>query len=464
MSTFSGLNTAYTGLNAARRGLDIVGQNVANANTPGYTRQRLETSAARPLAAAGLNSGIRVGQGVNVDNVARLGSLQLDARVRATTAASGFSAVRANALSALEVSLNEPGDNGISASLDDFWAAWQGVSNKPGDPAAAAGLLTQASAVAGKVAAGYQAVADQYQDVRSDLTAMANELNGAASQIAGLNGAIRSALSTGGSANELIDQRNQLATTVAALTGGTVSDRADGTVDVLVGGNAMVTGDVVRPVEVTGGTSLGGEPVQLVWSHRRGDPVALSGGEMAGALSLLAPGADLARAADSYNALAEKLASAVNTVHRTGTTTSGASGLDFFGFGTGPQALNLHVVPKDAAGIAASAGNGAGALDGSVADRISQLGTGAGSPDALWSTFVSTTGAASRSEMQQARLAGVAASSAAGLQLANSSVDLDEENMNLLAYQNAYQGAARVMTAIDEMLDTLINRTGIVGR
>jgi len=66
--------------------------------------------------------------------------------------------------------------------------------------------------------------------------------------------------------------------------------------------------------------------------------------------------------------------------------------------------------------------------------------------------------------MQQAKLAGIAASSAVGLQLANSSVDLDEENMNLLAYQHAYQGAARVMSAIDEMLDTLINRTGIVGR
>ena len=463
MSTFSGLNSAYTALSAARRGLDVIGQNVANVNTPGYTRQRLETSAAAPLSATGFSTGTRVGQGVTVDGIARLGSLQLDARVRATTAVSGFSAVRANSLSALEVSLNEPGDNGISASLDDFWAAWQGVANKPGEEAAAGVLLSQAGTVAGRIASGYQAVARQFADVRSDLTAMAGELNSAAAQVAGLNGEIRSALSNGGSVNELLDQRNVLATTVAALAGGTVREGKDGMVDILVGGNAMVTGAVFRPVEVTGGNSLGGDPVQVVWSHRSGDSVALSGGEMAGALSLLAPGADLAKAAESYNALAEKLASTVNAAHQTGSTTDGTTGLEFFAFGAGPKALNLQVVPRDAAGIA-TANQGAGALDGSMADRISQLGTGSGSPDKLWSGFVTGMGAAARAEMQQATLAGVAASSAAGMQQAGSGVDLDEENMNLLAYQHAYQGAARVMSAIDEMLDTLINRTGIVGR
>ncbi|WP_461169988.1 flagellar hook-associated protein FlgK [Arthrobacter sp. Z1-15] len=467
MSTFSGLNTAYTALTAARRGLDVIGQNVANANTPGYTRQRLETSATAPLSSTGFSTGPRVGQGVTVDGIARLGSMQLDARVRATTAVSGFSAVRANALSALEVSLNEPGDNGISASLDGFWAAWQGVSNKPGDPAAAEVLLNEAATVASRISSGYLSVIHQFKDVRSDLSAMADELNTAGAQLASINGAIRSALSNGGSVNELLDQRNALASTVAALAGGTVREGADGMVDVLVGGNAFVTAETFRPVEVVGSSALGGDPVQLVWSHRRGDSVALSGGEMAGALSILAPGADLTKAAASYNALAEKLASTVNAVHSTGTapgdgTPGSTTGLDFFSFDAGQPALSLHVIPTSASGIAA--GNGTGGFDGSVADKISQLGTSEGSPDKAWSAFVSGTGAAARSEMQQAKLAGVAASSAVGLQLANSSVDLDEENMNLLAYQHAYQGAARVMSAIDEMLDTLINRTGIVGR
>ena len=467
MSTFSGLNTAYSALTAARRGMDVVGQNIANLNTPGYTRQRVETSAVGALPSGFPSTGVRVGQGVNVDSIARLGSLQLDARVRATSAVSGFSAVRANALSTLETSLNEPGTNGISAALDDFWAAWQGMSNKPGDESAARVLLGQASTVAGRITAGYRAVENQYRDVRQDLTAMSDELNTAAAQLANLNGAIRSTLANGGSANELMDQRAALATTVAALAGGTVRAGEDGMVDVLVEGNAIVTGTVARRLDVVGGTSLGtsvADPVRLEWSHRPGTAQELSGGEMAGALSLLASDGTLKQAADSYNTLAEKLASNVNETHRKGSTTTGETGLDFFNFGSGPMALGLQVVPTNASGIATGAGGTAGALDGSNAAEISQIGAGTDSPDSLWSAFVAGTGSTARTEMQQAQLAGSAASSALGMQLSNSSVDVDEENMNLLAYQQAYQGAARVMSAIDEMLDTLINRTGIVGR
>jgi flagellar hook-associated protein 1 FlgK len=77
---------------------------------------------------------------------------------------------------------------------------------------------------------------------------------------------------------------------------------------------------------------------------------------------------------------------------------------------------------------------------------------------------VTSLGATTRSALQHASLADQASTSAVKRQLSNSSVDLDEENVNLLMFQHAYQGAARVMTAVDEMLDTLINHTGLVGR
>lgn len=154
----------------------------------------------------------------------------------------------------------------------------------------------------------------------------------------------------------------------------------------------------------------------------------------------------------------------MNTVHRTGFSAGGSTNLEFFAFTAGkPAAQGLTVVPTSAAGIA-TAGDGQGALDGSIADAISQLGTGAGSPDSVWSSFVVELGIATRSEIRQADLAALATTSAVGMQLANASVDIDEENVSLLMYQHAYQGAARVMTAVDEMLDVLINRTGLVGR
>ena len=148
MSTFSGLNTAYTGLVAAKAGLDVVGQNLVNANTAGYTRQRVTTSGVPALNAAGLfTGGVRPGQGVSVDGIQRLDDAALDARVRSTTALSGYSSVRATALTTLEDSLHEPGTDGLSAQLQKFWSAWGDVANQAGDqaPAGPSGVSDQSS-------------------------------------------------------------------------------------------------------------------------------------------------------------------------------------------------------------------------------------------------------------------------------------------------------------------------------
>ena len=482
MSTFGGLNTAYTGLVAARQGLDVVGQNIANANTDGYTRQRISTSALGATAPTGIfTQGARVGEGVAMDGIIRLASAQLDARVRATAATAGYTAVRANALASVEDSLNEPGEGGISATLDEFWAGWQTLSNGTDTAAPAALLLGTAGALVTQISEGYQAVSDEWSTVRSDLNNMISELNGAATQVAALNVQIRQTLATGGTANELLDQRNTLTTTIAALTGATVTEQADGTVNVLVGGNALVTGGVAHQVKVDAGAPRvmqDGGDVSLVWADNADTPVTMDRGEMAGALSLLG-GADngsggaLAEAAESYNTFARDLADKVNAIYKTGFTQADATGQAFFSRADGaPSAQGLSIVPTASADMAVRASVDSGAYDGTIADAIAQLGAGfatnadgaIGSPSTTWSDFVTKTGVLTQTELQSAALASSTASGAANQQLANSSVDLDEENVNLLMFQHAYQGAARMMTAVDEMLDTLINRTGLVGR
>lgn len=473
MSTFSGLNTAYTALTAARRGLDVVGQNIANATTEGYTRQRVTTSSVGAVAQVGpLSAPLQVGQGVIVDGIARLGNIFLDARVRDTAATSGYWAVRANTLSTLEASLQEPGENGLSDQLQQFWAGWQDLANRPGEAAPAGILLEKTEVLISQITSGYKAIDTQWTRLRSELSGMAAELNAAASQVADLNGQIQAAKASGSSVNELLDHRNLLTTTISALTGATVRHLDDGTAEVLIAGNAIVSGDTFRPIAVLGSAHLAGaasDPVRMEWAHRPGSPVSLDAGEMAGAISMLAPsaggaGGALAEAAQQYNEFATYLATTVNSVHSTGRTAAGATGLDFFAIdGSVPAALGLSVVPTDVTGLA-SAVAGGGALDGSNADAIAALGTGNASPDNQWSSFVSRTGMASRSNMQQAVLGELAATAAVSNQLSHASVDMDEENINMLTHQMAYQGAARVITAIDEMLDTLINRTGIVGR
>jgi flagellar hook-associated protein 1 FlgK len=197
MSTFSGLNTAYTALVAARTGIDIAGQNVANATTEGYTRQRVSQSAIGAPAAAGLFSNPLpgVGQGVSVTSIARLGDSFLESRARTTAGEASFSTVRGSALSSLEKTLNEPSKNGIAAQLGSFWASWQDLSNNVGTEANASVVIKNAGVLVTQIAQGYSEVSTQWKALRANTDVLASELNDAAGQVANLNGLIRSSTS-----------------------------------------------------------------------------------------------------------------------------------------------------------------------------------------------------------------------------------------------------------------------------
>lgn len=474
MSTFGALNNAFTGLSAARAAMNTAGQNIANANTEGYTRQRVTNSSVGAPANVGLAASTRpaVGQGVSIDAIARLGDTFRDSRVRSSAAEAGYASARAEALSAIETNLHEPGADGISSQLHTFWANWGDVANQPESPATGGVLLQNAAVLTAKISGGYTALDNQWTTTRGTVDTMAADLNISASQVAALNGQIRSVIATGGSANELIDQRSKLATGIAALAGGYVRHNADATLDVIVGGNSIVSGTSTRTVTVTGAARLdeaASSPVKLEWADRPGQAVAMNGGKLAGTLSVLAPsaagnGGSIAEAARAYNGFATDLAAAVNAAHRTGSTPAGTTGTDFFAFTPGVHpALGLTVKPADATELASGA-PGAGAYDGSNADLISQIGAKPASPDHAWSTIVTGTGVSAKSELLRSQLAESVSAAAVQSQLSGAGVDLDEENVNILAAQHAYQAAARVLTAIDEALDILINRTGLVGR
>lgn len=469
MSTFSGLNTAASALAAARRGMDVTGQNIANQTTAGYTRQRLETSALASIAQAGrFSTGPVPGHGVSIDGVARLGDALLDARVRDAVGASAYWGTRAEAARAAESAMAEPTDAGLAATLTRFWTGWQDLANAPDSGAAAAVVLTNAETLAAQIAAGYTAASRQWSDVRAGVDRTVTEINTAADQIAQLNREIRDALNAGRSANELIDRRNVIAEDVARAAGAQATVEADGTLTVRIDGNALVSGVQARHLVVAGPQGVAaGEPVTVAWEHRPDAPLASIGGELGGALSVLAPAAadgTIARVAEAYNALAARLAETVNAQHAAGVTSAGTPGGAFFALsGTGPAALGLSVVPTGLDELAL-ARPGAGPLDASNADAISRLGTGAASPDALWADFVTSFGVATAGDVQRATVAEVSAATSVQAQQSVAGVDGDEETVQLLTYQTAYQAAARVLTAVDEALDVLINRTGLVGR
>lgn len=468
MSSFAGLRLAESALSAARAGMTVTGQNIANQLTPGYTRQRVEQGSVSAPGQTGLwPSGLAVGGGVSVNGVSRLGDDVLDARVRDALSTSGFWTARASAAAQAEDVLAEPTKDGLAANLNRFWSGWSDLANTP-DPAAAQVVLTNAQVLAGQISAGYQSVAGQWTDLRGQIDRQISDVNAVAGQVAALNGQIRDALTSGRNANELIDQRNVLAQQLSTSVGATGKVEADGTLTLRVDGNALVSGDTSRTLVASGPQDIAdGGRVTVAWADRPDLQVAVTGGVIGGTISALAPASDggtLAGVAAAYNTTATALATTVNELHRGGVTSTGAAGGDFFSVATtGPAALGLAVVPTGLDDLALAA-PGAGAKDTTIADRISALGSSATGPSKTWASFVTGFAVSVAGDLQRSDIADMGAVAAVTAQQSNASVDGDEETINLLTYQTAYQAAARVLTAVDEALDLLINRTGLVGR
>ncbi|MHB1289098.1 flagellar basal body rod C-terminal domain-containing protein, partial [Georgenia sp.] len=243
-----------------------------------------------------------------------------------------------------------------------------------------------------------------------------------------------------------------------------------GTMDVMIGGNALVRGGATNKLKVEGATTLGtlGGPagavtgqVRLRWAN--GNNVGAATGGLTGMLAVLAPegasgaGGPLANLAARYEALAKDLATTVNDRH---TLTPGTPG-NFFAYdgNVTDGALGLTVAVTGTTEIIAGDPTN-GDLDGSIAEAISQIATvGAG-----WSATVVDLGVQTKSSGARATNAAATLATAEGLLLAQTGVNLDEETVSLVASQRAYEAAARVISAVDQMLDTLINRTGVVGR
>lgn len=467
-STFGLLSTAASGLRAARAGMDVVGQNIANLNTSGYTRQRVETSALAPLRGANqIDTAFRVGSGVSIDDVSRLSNTLLERRVQTTLADSGEAYIATTVFATLEAAVAEPSDSGLSAALSGFWSAWQNVAAQPTDDSIRGVLLEDAQSLATRISQSASAVEETWSGVRADLGDSVSEVNELSVRFANLNSQITQLAAAGGSTNELLDEQARLAAELARRTGSTLRRHPDGSADVILGGNALVTGDTARRLVVTGGQTageVGSDPVVVEWEAHPGVAVEFGGGEIAGRVTALSASGPLLGQLNALDAVATSLAAKVNALHATGATRAGTTGLSFFSFAPGVSAAHgLTLVPADVDAIAAAtpATGGAG---GQVADAIAALSGANDGPDAGWNQYVVALGTASRAATSRSSLADQAAAGAQANLQSEAGVDIDEETVSLMTYQHAYQGAARVMTAVDEMLDTLINRMGLVGR
>jgi flagellar hook-associated protein 1 FlgK len=458
-SSFGGINTALTSLYAQRRALDVTGQNIANANTEGYTRQRAEMqSQVGSISAAMYAKTDGLGTGVAVSDVQRLRDEFLESRGRAEHGKSSYLTAQTAAYSAVEDVFAEPGDTAIAAQLHDMWGGWNDVANNPQLTATRSTLIQQASTVADGLNTAHAALAGQWSQNRTQLSAYTDEVNTAADSIAQLNDSIVKAKASGLTVNELEDRRDLQVMRLSELTGATASKRANGAMDVFVGNSTLVSEFTTRKLEVSGAARLddqNADPMTLRWADTK-TAVSAGGtmGAMADTMATIIPAIS-----DALDSVAKNLADTVNALHSAGYSVDGSTGLDFF---TGTTAGTIAVAITDPDQVAVS--STAGSLDNSVADALADVGASLDGPDREYQGMIGQLGVAAQASTRRTEIQATVTEQVDASREGQSGVNLDEEMTNLLTYQRGYEAASRVLTTIDSMLDQLINRTGLVGR
>ncbi|WP_444684919.1 flagellar hook-associated protein FlgK [Alkalicoccus luteus] len=277
VSTFSGLETARRALSTNQSALMTVGHNIANANTEGYSRQRVNFTQTEAFPSPAFNKpGIpgQMGTGVKAGEVQRVRESFLDIQYREENHKNGYWGARLDALTKMEDIMNEPSDDGISQAMDRFWQSLQDLSVNPEDAGARSVVRQNGEALADTIGTNYSAIQAIQRDYLNEVDVTENKVNSLIRQIDGLNKQIASVEPHGMLPNDLYDQRDVLLDELSAYvnikvdrvpSGGNAKQMADGKVTVTLAnenGRAL-TGADGQPLTVINGTDLTYEQISM---------------------------------------------------------------------------------------------------------------------------------------------------------------------------------------------------------
>lgn len=447
---FGSLQMAARSLAAQQTGLDLTGQNIANLNTPGYARRRLE-----------LAEVVYGAKGVEVLGTRAVRDAVLDARVRLALPAESREGAIAHALATVEASIGAPGQ-GLDGRFTAFFDAWAALSLDPTSAVARDAVVQQGRALSLAFHDARAQIAESRAMADRDIRQSVSDVNALALEIADLNRAIAAA---GGADVEALKGKQQLAVEkLAGLTAVAVLARSDGGMDVTIpSGRALVIGDASYAVAIGNGPdgmatlSLGGYDITA----------EITSGHIGGLLHArdsLIPGY-----LQQLDTMAFAVVQEVNTRHQAGFDASGAAGGPFFAplaTATGAAAAIgvSAAVAADPALVAASSTGAPG--DNQTARALAALRDanvlfgGTATFAEGWARLAYTVGAdASAAQLQQASR-GAVREEVERLRDQVSGVSLDEEAANLIKFQRAYEANAKFFATIDSVLETLMSLAG----
>jgi flagellar hook-associated protein 1 FlgK len=448
--SFVTLHTGLSGLRAAQTAIDTTSHNIANVNTRGYTRQRVETQARLPY-----DSPVgQVGTGVEVDSIVRLRDTFLDTRVRTTAASFTRSDARAALLGRLEQVYAEP-DNGISTELDELWAAFEDLSLDPDSQAVRVAALSQLEQVAARVRDVATGINELETGTETNRDAMIAEAQDLLQSVADINRQVTDTPRDEPNL-DLLDQRDVQLDRLAGLLGSDVTLETNGSVTVRVGGQTLVSGTTPATLAIAAGQlTVDGNAVAIADTR----------GELGGTLDVLAN--DIPTARVELDDVVTRLSQALNNQHGLGFTDAGVAGGPLVAYTPGTL-TSFQVALTAPADMALKGAAGTGVNDNRNAIALADLrttprGDGLTHESALRRTVIGLGARVAAAERNALAAADIATSAEVARQ-SQHGVSLDEEMVGLVQYQRAMEASSRIMTAADEMLDTIINRMGVVGR
>jgi flagellar hook-associated protein 1 FlgK len=454
---------AARSLGVQQEEMTISGQNLANVNNTNYADEQLVVSESTPLDTTIGEEG----SGVQATGITSSRNSLLDSQIQGETSLTGSLTAQQTNLQNAEAYLDEQissssssstaeSSNGLAADLSNLFNSFQSLSADPGSLS----LRQTAIQSAQQVSAQFNQVSSQLSTVQDNLnTSVQNDVASAnqdLAAIASLNKQIVAAQAAGGSASQLVDQREQTLENLAGLANFSSTTQANGAVNVSIGGVAMVSGGSVSDTLQTYDPGNGQLQVQ---AKNAGTDITLTGGSIEGEIT--ARDGALASLQSGLNTLASQLITQVNSIYSAGCDLNGNSGQDLF---TGSDASDIGVnanLVDDPSQFQAAATAGATG-DNTVALALAQLGsqkiTGLNKQtfSASYALTVSNLGNAISSVNDQLDNGQAVSQMLTNERASSSGVSTDQEMTNLLQYQKAYEAAAELISTLNEMMQTVV--------
>ena len=457
------LSLGASGLGAARAAAATASQNLANANTPGYSRQRANLEAVLPAERV---MGTYIGRGVTLGSVTQVRDRFLEAQLPAALAGAASSSAEASVLTSI-ATLDPANTSGLTPALSSFYSSLRALAQNPSDPSLRQAVVSSSQQLARTFNATSADLSSARAGADSSLQSELPNANTLAAQLADLNARVRTARAAGGEPNDLLDARQKAQDALVSLTGATIVTDQEGNANAqLPGGEFLVFAESAGTLSALPDPTNGGlVALQLTRTDGSG-PVTLTS-QPGGKLGGLIAGRDgaLKTAQTQLDQLAFDLGSALNAVHQGGFALDGSTGRDLFTLGatsSGAAAtisVNASVAANPsllaAASTAAAVPGDATALNALVATETQTLSGGLTAESTL-ASLVSQYGSASGAAQAYSDHDGGVLQNLQTLRESTSGVSVDEELVELTKAQRGFEALSKVITTTDQMLQTLL--------